>query len=378
MKVVQYIYGLRTGGAETLITNYALNFNQNLVDLTIVCHYRLNTYYENILEKANIKVIYLSDYMKLNPSDSNPLTRKINLFSATRKILNEINPDVVHFHLSVAPYILFSAIGKSYRLFLTVHNEPEVIWDGKLWSTLDYLCTKKLIKRKNLRLISLNAMMDDQLKTIFKTNNVTVVNNGIDFKKFKKNNCDKKLKDKLSISEDITVIGHIGRFSEAKNHKFIIEIFNSYYKINKNSKLVLVGVGELEDDIKIIVNSYSLENDVIFLGERHDIPSVISIFDLFIFPSLYEGLPVTLVEVQKMEIPSLISSTIKKDIILSNYIWIENLSHNSDQWAAKIDKILISKPKFESKGLDDWDINQVCNKLLRIYSAEDGVNKSDK
>ena len=110
-------------------------------------------------------------------------------------------------------------------------------------------------------------------------------------------NQDHNLKYIINLNDKF-VIGHIGRFNKQKNHEFIIDIFNELHKLNSNSRLVLVGTGELEEKIKEKVNRYSLNDFVIFYGLCDKVHEILQSFDVFLFPSLYEGLPVTMVEAQ--------------------------------------------------------------------------------
>ena len=126
-----------------------------------------------------------------------------------------------------------------------------------------------------------------------------VLNNAIDTKKFAFNVDNRqKLRQKLRISDDCFVVGHSGKINQQKNHNFLIDIFDKYHKKDKNSILLLAGDGELRDQIEDKVKAYHLENAVIFLGMIPDVYRYLSVMDCMVFPSLWEGLPLSLIEAQ--------------------------------------------------------------------------------
>lgn len=120
-----------------------------------------------------------------------------------------------------------------------------------------------------------------------------------------------KVRKQLGI-EDSFVVGHIGRFTPQKNHKFLLKLFADLRKIKTNAKLVLVGTGGLQDEIISLANDLKIDKDIIFTGVRDDIPDLLSGFDVFVLPSLYEGMPNTCIEAQATGLRCLIADTITK------------------------------------------------------------------
>lgn len=196
------------------------------------------------------------------------------------------------------------------------------------------------------------APSSEAAKFMFGNNikNVFIFPNALDTNKFlfdmlKRNN----LRKKLNLEKKL-VFGHIGRFNNQKNHKFLIEIFSKIKKIKKNSVLILIGDGELKEDIKLLVKNYSLSESVLFLGIRKDIPDLLSIMDGFIFPSFYEGMPNTVIEAQTSGLPCLISNTITHEIkIVDNLIEFKSLKENSFEWAKSIIKLIQDTKNYNRK-----------------------------
>ena len=167
--------------------------------------------------------------------------------------------------------------------------------------------------------------------------NVYLLNNAVDLEKFKYNkNIRKKMRKSLDISDDRLVIGHVGRFVEQKNHRFLIDIFNEIYKKNNNSLLLLAGQGPLMDEIKNKVKSLKLEKNVKFLGQRDDIDVLYQAFDVFLLPSLYEGLPVVGVEAQATGLLCELSNDMTKETKVLDTTRFMSLDDTAEEWANKI------------------------------------------
>src|SRR5690606_4659996 len=142
----------------------------------------------------------------------------------------------------------------------------------------------------------------------------TIVPNAVDVKRFQFNpEIRNRLRTELN-GENRFIIGHVGRFEKQKNHEFLIDIFYEIKKRKRNGMLVLVGEGILQSRVERKVKQLGLENDVKFLGVRKDIPELLQAFDIFLFPSLFEGLPVVLVEAQAAGLKSIVSNTITKEV----------------------------------------------------------------
>ena len=128
-------------------------------------------------------------------------------------------------------------------------------------------------------------------KKVVERKELNVINNAIDLKKFEFNkNTRKALRKELGIKEDTLIIGHVGRFMKQKNHDFLIEVFNEVYKKNQNTLLILIGQGPLLSEIKQKAINLNIEDKVKFIGQVTDVEKYYNIMDIFLFPSIYEGL----------------------------------------------------------------------------------------
>lgn len=165
---------------------------------------------------------------------------------------------------------------------------------------------------------------------------VKFIHNGLDLNvyKFDKDNRE-KIRREFGIADEQLVIGHIGRFNQQKNHKFLIEVFAEVLKQKPDARLMLVGDGEKKNEIKEQINALSIEKSVIFTGIRSDVPELLSAMDVFVFPSFYEGMPNTVIEAQATGLPCVIADTITEEAEVTECVNFKSLSDSAESWADK-------------------------------------------
>lgn len=182
-------------------------------------------------------------------------------------------------------------------------------------------------------------------KKAVKANKVSILNNGVDTSLFIfSERRRKEVREALGIKDNILLIGHVGRFNRQKNHKKLIDVFSSIKSENEESRLLLVGEGELINEVKNYVFEKKLTQDVLFLGIRKDIPDLLCAFDVMVFPSLFEGMPNIIIEAQATDLPCVISDTISPDVVITNKVKQLSLSANDATWAVQtIDSYTIQR-----------------------------------
>ena len=191
----------------------------------------------------------------------------------------------------------------------------------------------------------------------YKSGKVKILHNAVDLDIFSyKADGRKKLRDEFGISDNTVVVGHVGRFMTQKNHLFLLDIFEEYHKRNSNSVLLLVGKGELENQIKEKIAEKDLDDSVIFAGVRSDIPDVLSAMDVFVMPSLYEGMPNVVIEAQAIGLSSVIADTITREADITGLVKYLPIS-SAAVWADEIEKSvkndrIDTKEFFEKNGYD--------------------------
>ena len=186
------------------------------------------------------------------------------------------------------------------------------------------------------------------------------------------------IRKEFSISDNVKIIGHVGRFMSQKNHSFLLDIFNEIHKQNQNTVLMLVGKGELEDKIKEKIKALNLEDSVIFTGVRSDIPALLSAMDVFVFPSFYEGMPNTVIEAQATRLPCLIADTITKEANVTGLVRYMPLKA-PEEWAKEALN-MISDTRMQTKKImieNGYDIESVSKEFVRlVFGASEEITEN--
>lgn len=369
-KVLQFIHGFSMGGAETLVKEYCLKLDKEKYDVSVLCFHRYGTPYEKILEDAGIEVIYASDHIKdyerIAFRYPQRLLMLVRRFVFIRNYLRNESPDVLHMHMALSIYVLFSGISQKTKLLRTVHNEPKKRWDHTPGRKIDFWATKQLVQKYHLQFITLHDEMRREVNEMFGVDDSLVLNNGIDFEKFEKCLPKAKVREREGIPQDAYVIGHVGRFNQQKNHKFLVEIFEHIYKVNKKAYLLMVGNGSLQKETEERLKTLGLEKHYKILSKRNDIPDLMNAMDKFVFPSKYEGLGIVLIEAQKVGLPCVISDAVPEAAVHSNLVKRVELSASAGEWAEAIENFEVDNVKYD--GMEAWDIRRVVHQLEQYYA----------
>ena len=280
--IVAHIMGKwNGGGVESVVMNYYMNIDRNKIQFHFLCDEDSTDISYEEIEKLGGKVIVIPPYQKL-----------FKYQKELYRIFKENNYKIIHSHinaLSVFPLRIAKKAGVPIRIAHSHSTSNKKEWKknilkmilrpfSKLYANNYFACTEyagtwlfgeKVVERKELN----------------------VINNAIDLKKFEFNeNTREDLRKELGIKEDVLVIGHVGRFMKQKNHEFLIDVFEKAIKQDDNIYLILVGQGPLEDKIKEMAKEKGIEDKILFLGQRNDVNKLYQAMDIFVLPSLYEGL----------------------------------------------------------------------------------------
>ena len=332
--VIELISTLGDGGAETLVKDYAIMLNALNVKTDIITVYKVSS--SSNLTKARNAGISVNSLLPGYNLFYRLLKQTIGFFIIPLLILRIIKKrDVVciHVHMNQLHHIYpIMRFIKDVKVLYTCHNDPNKYFHG-LSGKLEYKAVKKMLKHDSFTLIALHNTMADELKSMFNTSNVIVIKNGVDFTKFLQLNKTREDKRKeIGIAEDAYVIGHIGRFSNQKNHTFLIDIFANISKKKDNAFLLLIGSGQLENEVVEKLERLHLDGRYMILSHRTDIPELLKTMDVFLFPSLYEGLPVSLIEAQVAKLHCVVSDVINKALLLPSTVSL-SLNDSVDTWS---------------------------------------------
>ncbi len=328
IRVLQCFGRMDRGGAETLMMNVYRNIDRDKVQFDFVVHTTDKCAYDDEILALGGRIFRVPRYNGFNHLWY--VSNWKNLFNS-----NKGNWQVIHGHMFTTASI-YLRIAKINNINTIVHSHNTSFDKG----------LKGIFKRILLRGITKYA---DTLfacsqkagfwlfgKNVCKKKKYYLINNAIDIKKYIFDElCRNKKRKELGI-ENKLVIGHIGRMdSNQKNHVFLLEIFSEICKINDESILLLIGDGCLREKFEKKTSNLQLKDKVKFLGVRSDIPDLLQSMDIFLFPSMYEGLPIVLIEAQASGLKCIISSTITKEVEITNLIEFIPLDKSAKYWANK-------------------------------------------
>lgn len=364
-KVIQFTTAMSDGGAETLIKDYALMLNMDEYEVIVLTIY-------NVTDTANSKRLKESCVRTASVFNSHNLFTRVFrvLFGRfyipykLKKLIEEEQPQCVHSHLDVLKYVdmIKESLG-GISLLYTCHSVPSrLIPEG----SSEWKAAKSLIENNHMQMIALHPQMANELNATFGIENTQIVKNGVNFRIFR--NVEKTKDDirkELEIPTDAFVVGHVGRFSQPKNHLFLLDIFQEITKRCDKAFLLLIGNGELESKIREKIKDLELQNKVLILSHQTDIPKLLKAMDVFLFPSLVEGLPVTMVEAQAVGLRCVISEAIDENAILLPTTVVRSLNDSVQVWA---DAVLDNTQINDKHGnIEDYNMETAIKKLEKLY-----------
>lgn len=360
IRVCEIIGKYLGGGVESVVMNYYKNIDRNKIQFDFICDEDSTDIPYDEIKKLGGRVI-------LVPSYKNVFKYQKEL----KRIFKNNGYKIVHSHintLSVFPLRAAKKAGVPVRIAHSHSTTNKKEWKknilkqilkpfSRLYAT-DYICCSELAGRWLFG------------NKVYDKGEVYLLNNAIDLDKFKFDSKKRKSKRKeLELTDDKIVIGHIGRFVTQKNHQFIIEVFNEIYKKKSNAILLLAGQGPLLNVIKEKVDALGLTDVVKFLGQRSDVNELYQAFDVFLLPSLYEGLPVVGVEAQAAGLLCVLSDDMTKETKVLKSTVFMSLSLDAKQWATNI---LNNFEKYKREN----SINEMTDKGFNIKKeAENLTNK---
>lgn len=219
------------------------------------------------------------------------------------------------------------------------------------------------------------AVSDKAGEWLFPGREYIVLNNAISVEKYKYDaSIRKKYRNSLGLSDEF-IVGNVGKLYRAKNHSFLIQIFCGLRKKKENAHLLIVGGGELQEELEEQCKSLGIENDVTFLGMREDIPELLQTMDVFVFPSRYEGFGMALIEAQASGLYCFASENVPGETKLSNHIQYLSLNEEVQDWVEKIlavngyDRMKCSIQARSTICACGYDIETAVEKLEKIYNG---------
>jgi len=371
IRVLQVFTVMNRGGAESMIMNYYRKIDKTKVQFDFLVHRKEEGAFDKEIESLGGKLYKLPPISPINPKSYYNELR--NFF------LKHKEYQIVHSHLNTFSCFPLK-IAKEFKIPVRIahaHIALEKIRIKDLFAGKDQLieAAKKMIKFQLKKRIHTHTTHYFSCGIVAgewlfgKQTDFMTMNNAIDTDSFSFDASisesyteDFGLKDKL-------VIGHVGRFNTQKNHSFLLNVFADVLKKKSNAVLVLIGDGGLRSKLESEASQLGILDKVKFLGVRSDIPSLLQMLDVFVFPSFYEGLPVTLIESQAAGLRIVASDTITQEVRLTEAIEFLSINASSEVWAEKI----IENSTYTKKDTKDqivdggYDIVSNTEKIQNFY-----------
>lgn len=369
IRIAQVLNRMDSGGIEAVVMNYYRHIDHEQIQFDFYFAEGSTFPQREELERLGAGIYRV-------PAYSRPLAYHKALYSAFR----EHGYKLVHAHLStMSVFALFAAwrAGVPVRI---CHNHSTAHWGegkktllkyllrpfNKLFATDWFACGEKAGR----------WMYGDRA---FEMSKVHVMPNAIETEKFAFDPVARvQLRQELGIPQEAFVIGHVGRFTYAKNHEFLLRVFNLIKQQRPNAKLLLVGEGELEQQVKNQVKQLGLESAVIFTGAREDVAKLYSTMDVFCLPSRYEGFAIVALEAQANGLACFFSDRITNEVILrpnSGNLQEKNVCQlplaEPERWC---EAMLESKRQPAHLELQKYDIARCCVQIMDYYLEHGGRN----
>ncbi|MBQ6717871.1 MAG: glycosyltransferase family 1 protein [Clostridia bacterium] len=333
VRILHVVGTMDLGGAETFIMNLYRKIDREKVQFDFLCHNRIEAKYTDEILSMGGKM-----YMVEGISHVGFLKYEKSLYNFFKS-----HPEyqVVHSHQNDLNGLILKQAARAGVKVRVSHSHTEYHYKSFQRKAL-FAFFKYNVNRYTTDAFACSKPSGNMLYTGKLKKNFDVIYNGIDTNRFAYSaEKGQTIKDEFNLSNG-PIIGHVGRFAPVKNHTFIIDIFNEFLKLYPNAKLVLVGTGDTLVQTKDKVKTLGIEKSILFLGLRTDVDSILSAINIFLFPSIHEGLPLSVVEAQCSGLKVITSDTISEDTVITDLITRMPLSCSAKQWAEKLDELYVN------------------------------------
>lgn len=353
-KVLFVSEGLGNGGTEKVMMNYAKNIDKNKVEIQfLILEPTINNYVDFLKNEG-----FIVNSLKGNFSDRNDYYSQLQSFFSENKF------DVVHIHTLSANYIIIGHFAKKF-------GSKSVIFHSHISNmypmSLKFRISKLLINAVADYKFACSKVAGDYMYY----GKYNVLNNAIDLKSYEFNQDYRtEIRKKHGIADDTLLLGNIGRLNYQKNQKYILDIVKELKKTNPNTKALIVGSGELENELREYAAANGIEDSVIFALDQMDAYKYYSAFDVLVFPSIFEGLSLVLVEAQANGLPIVYSECLTNEAkMLDNVKLLPNDKEHLTDWVKAIIDLRSSRLNNTSEVLkkNGFDIKTLSNRLEKLY-----------
>ena len=326
IRVLQVFHGMNCGGAENMIMNLYRAIDRTRVQFDFLVHTERKCFFDEEIEKLGGRIFRVPYF---NGKNYVKYKSALNEFFKTHKEFK-----IIHGHLGSCASIYLN-VAKKFGLKTIAHSHGSS--SGRILYRVFSYPTRYIADF--LFGCAQRAGRDRYGARIWEKKNGVVLNNSIDVDKYVYNPEVGERKRKELGLEGRVVFGHIGRFNTPKNHMYLLDIFAGVYEKDPNSRLLLIGDGFLRGKIEKKIKKLHIEDAVVMTGVRSDANELLSAMDCFLFPSLYEGLPVTLVEAQTAGLLCLVSDRVTPEVCFTDRVQMISIDNGTAPWIQAITSI---------------------------------------
>lgn len=315
-----------------MLMNYYRNIDRSQIQFDFLTHRPNKSDYDDEIIAMGGKVYYAP---RLYPQNYPKYFKWMKKFFAEHP-----EYQIIHSHIDTMSFLPLKAAKKAGVPVRIAHSHNTAIDKD-----FKYLLKRYFKMRINSVTTNRLACGEEAGKFLFGKRDFTVIPNAVEAEKFYFNEELRKSKrSELGLTDEF-VVGHVGRISYQKNHKFLIQIFNELQKIDSSAVLVLIGVGEKEAGVKQQIKELGIEEKVRFLGNRSDVSELYQAMDVFVLPSRFEGIPVVGIEAQFSDLPCLFSDKTPVEVKFNSKCQFVGLNKSPEYWADEILKTKESAPR---------------------------------
>lgn len=366
VKVLYFVDRMLRGGIQSLVIDWVSRFDKNKIHVDFLLLDDGTEYeMEKDLREIGCNVYKLKGVWINTPFDFIKQSKALDSFFKEHH-----DYKVVHLHSSSKNFLVLKYACK-YNIPIRISHSHNIDFQTKnpVKKIVGVILKPKLIKYST-DFFACSKLAGKWLfgEKIINSERFKIIHNAIDFDKFKYNQYNRELiRKKLNLNKNDILIGHVGRFTNQKNHTFLIDMFHEVHKNNNNYKLVLIGTGVLENKIKNKVEKLNLSDCVFFEGFKNNVNEYMQAMDIFVMPSLYEGLGLVLVEAQASGIPCFATNkSIPPEVKINDNLIFVNL--NINDWVMQIlNADLTRVPSKNNLKLNQYFIDDVVAELEKKY-----------
>ncbi len=344
-------------GISSVIVNYLKHMDKQGLEFTFIAQPQIDDQFKAILESLGTV-----DMIPDRKQDTIGYIKGLNLILKRRKY------DVIHIHGNSGTMAIEAFLAKIHQVKKIIVHAHNTHSDHPVINRM----LSPLMKSLSTDLLACSVGAGKFLYG----KGYTVLNNAIDTQRFSfqpqvRDECRKE----LGLAENSFVIGHVGYFLEIKNQSFLVDVFVKYHQVDQGARLLLVGTGPDLEKIKIKAAECGVADAVIFAGQRSDVERLYCAMDVFVFPSLWEGLPLTLVEAQASGLPCIVSANVTRDVACTETVIYKDLSDGAKAWAETIAGLKTNAAPGNRNSIGNslkdkgFDIMTVAAKLQNIYNS---------